>query len=144
MELTRIRQLNDEIREEILRISEIRSEAFPGAIRYDTIGGSHGTPENLMENVIATVDIEQRKARLMIDLRRQERAEAIRIIRRSDLTIAQRHILYLRYLARHHDWTSLGWPEVYHWVNLYHNVERSRMFELHADAMRKIKKLFAQ
>lgn len=140
MELTRIRQLNDKIREEILRISEIRSEAFPGAIRYDTIGGSHGTPENLMENVIATVDIEARKARLMIDLRRQERAEAVRIIQRSDLTIAQRHILYLRYLARHHDWTSLGWPEVYHWVNLYHNVERSRMFEMHADAMRKIKK----
>ena len=140
MELTRIRQLNDEIREEILRISEIRSEAFPGAIRYDTIGGSHGTPENMMENVIATVDIEERKARLMIDLRRQERAEAIRIIRRSDLSIAQRHILYLRYLARHRDWTSLGWPEVYHLVSLYHNVERSRMFELHADAMRKIKK----
>ena len=134
--LEHIRQLNDQILKEVERLKEIRSQAFPGAIRYDAIGGSHATPENKLEDVIARVDHEARKVRLLNLRRKEEKAKAVRIIQRAGLSVEQRHILYLRYLARNQEtWENLTWPEVFHWVNLYHNIQRRRMFALHREAL---------
>ena len=134
--LEHIRQLNDQILNEVERLKEIRSQAFPGAIRYDAIGGSHATPKNKLEDVIARVDHEARKVRLLNLRREEEKTKAVRIIQRAGLSVEQRHILYLRYLARNQEtWENLTWPEVFRWVNLYHNIQRRRMFALHREAL---------
>lgn len=138
MKLEHIRELNEQIRKEVRRVEEIRSRAFPGAIRYDTIGGSHGSPANKMEDVLCRVDAEWKKARLLNNLREEEKREAVKKIQSLGLTCAQRHILYLRYLARHEDLTNFSWPDVFKFVNLHHNIERRRMFQLHQDAMEKL------
>lgn len=134
-DLYHIRSLTNRVREEVLTIMETRSGAFPGAIRHDTIGGSHGTPENTMEDSIVRALMQGRKLRLIETRRKEEVKEAVRIIQASGMTVAQRHILYLRYLAHTKDWTTLSWPEVFQHVNLYHNIERRRMFSLHREAM---------
>lgn len=134
-ELDHIRSLTNRMREEALRIAETRSGAFPCAIRYDTIGGSHGTPENTMEDSIIRALMQGRKLRLIETRRKEEIKEALKIIQASDMNICQRHIIYLRYFAHTDEWETFSWPDVFRFVNLYHNIERRRMFALHREAI---------
>lgn len=132
MQLEYIRQLNDQINFGLERIAVLRSQAYPGAIVYDDTGASKPMPTNKLERVFAAIDQEERRVNRLIDKRYELKVEAIRAIQRSDLEVAARHILYLRYLAVDPITREcLDWRRVVYLVNKYHNIQRTKVFALH-------------
>ena len=138
-DLLLIRRYNDMIADASLKYDEIRQRAYPGAIRYDNTGASKPMPENRLEAVIEKL-IEIDNQRNIITWKRYLlRERAIEEIQDSGLDCVARHILYLRYLARDNTtYRSLTWSDVFRYVNRYHNIQRSKMFKLHHDAVTRL------
>ena len=134
-----IRQLNDQIMFSLERIDALRWKALPGAIVYDDTGASRPQPTNKLERIFEMIDTEERKVNHLIDKRYKLKCEAVDAIQHSDLEIAARHILYLRYLGTDQDGRSLDWRRVIFYVNKYHNIQRSKIYKIHHDAVRIIK-----
>lgn len=137
--LETIRQLNDQIMFSLERIDALRWRALPGAIRYDDTGASRPMPENKLEHIFELIDKEERRVDRLIDKRYRLKRDAVYAIQHSDLKIAARHILYLRYLGTDQDGRSLDWRRVIFYVNKYHNIQRSKIYKIHHDAVRIIK-----
>ena len=134
-----IRQLNDRITGGLLHIAELKSKAYPGAIAYDDSGASKPMPSNKMELVFCMIDKEERRVNRLIDKRYALKRQAIREIQNSGLEIAERHILYLRYLSRDpRTGYALEWSEGKRYVIKYHNIQDRRIRQLHHDAVRKL------
>ena len=134
-----IRQLNDRITGGLLHIAELKSKAYPGAIAYDDSGASKPMPSNKMEQVFCMIDKEERRVNRLIDKRYALKRQAIREIQTSGLEIAERHILYLRYLSRDpRTGYALEWSEGKRYVIKYHNIQDRRIRQLHHDAVRKL------
>ena len=134
-----IRQLNDWITGGLLHIAELKSKAYPGAIAYDDSGASKPMPSNKMELVFCMIDKEERRVNRLIDKRYALKRQAIREIQTSGLEIAERHILYLRYLSRDpRTGYALEWSEGKRYVIKYHNIQDRRIRQLHHDAVRKL------
>lgn len=137
--LETIRQLNDQIMFSLERIDALRWRALPGAIRYDDTGASRPMPENKLEHIFELIDKEERRVDRLIDKRYRLKRDAVYAIQHSDLEIAARHILYLRYLGTDQDGRSLDWRRVIFYVNKYHNIQRSKIYKIHHDAVRIVK-----
>lgn len=137
-DLEYIRILNDQITGGLLHIAELKSKAYPGAIIYDDSGASKPAPTNKLEEVFCMIDREERRVNRLIDKRYALRTQAIREIRAvfDDDHIAERHILYLRYLTSE----PLEWSEIIRYVNRYHNIHRSRIYEIHHIAIKKLER----
>ena len=134
-----IRQLNDRITGGLLHIAELKSKAYPGAIAYDDSGASKPMPSNKMELVFCMIDKEERRVNRLIDKRYALKRQAVREIQTSGLEIAERHILYLRYLSRDpRTGYALEWSEGKRYVIKYHNIQDRRIRQLHHDAVRKL------
>lgn len=134
-----IRQLNDRITGGLLHIAELKSKAYPGAIAYDDSGASKPMPSNKMELVFCMIDKEERRVNRLIDKRYALKRQAIREIQSSGLEIAERHILYLRYLSRDpRTGYALEWSDGKRYVIKYHNIQDRRIRQLHHDAVRKL------
>ena len=137
--LETIRQLNDQIMFSLERIDALRWRALPGAIRYDDSGASRPEPTNKFEHIFELIDKEERRVDRLIDKRYRLKRDAVYAIQHSDLEIAARHILYLRYLGTDQDGRSLDWRRVIFYVNKYHNIQRSKIYKIHHDAVRIVK-----
>ena len=134
-----IRQLNDRITGGLLHIAELKSKAYPGAIAYDDSGASKPMPSNKMEQVFCMIDKEERRVNRLIDKRYSLTVRALHEIQNSGLEIAERHILYLRYLSRHpRTGYALEWSEVRRHVMKYHNISERRVYQLHHMALAKL------
>lgn len=134
-----IRQLNDRITGGLLHIAELKSKAYPGAIVYDDIGGSHPMPSNKIEMIYCLIDQEEKRINRLIDKRYALKRQAIREIQSSGLDTAQRHILYLRYLSRDpRTGYALEWSDVRRHVMKYHNISERRVYQLHHMALAKL------
>lgn len=137
--LETIRQLNDQIMFSLERIDALRLKALPGAITYDDTGASRPQPSNKLEQIFEMIDTEERKVNHLIDKRYKLKCEAIDAIQHSDLDVAERHILYLRYLGTDRDGYNITWRTTIHFVNKYHNISARRVYQLHHDAVQKLK-----
>ena len=137
--LETIRQLNDQIMFSLERIDALRLKALPGAITYDDTGASRPEPTNKLEHIFELIDKEERRVDRLIDKRYRLKRDAVYAIQHSDLEIAARHILYLRYLGTDQDGRSLDWRRVIFYVNKYHNIQRSKIYKIHHDAVRIVK-----
>lgn len=137
--LETIRQLNDQIMFSLERIDALRLRALPGAIRYDDSGASRPEPTNKLEHIFELIDKEERRVDRLIDKRYRLKRDAVYAIQHSDLEIAARHILYLRYLGTDQYGRSLDWRRVIFYVNKYHNIQRSKIYKIHHDAVRIVK-----
>lgn len=136
--LETIRQLNDQIMFSLERIDALRLKALPGAITYDDTGASRPQPINKLEQIFEMIDTEERKVNHLIDKRYKLKCEAIDAIQHSDLDVAERHILYLRYLGTDRDGYNITWRTTIHFVNKYHNISARRVYQLHHDAVQKL------
>lgn len=135
-----IRQLNDRITGGLLHIHELWTEAFfPFTLRCDDSGASKPMPRNKLEDIMCLIDKEERRVNRLIDKRYALKRQAIREIQTSGLEIAERHILYLRYLSRDpRTGYALEWSEGKRYVIKYHNIQDRRIRQLHHDAVRKL------
>lgn len=135
-DLEYIRILNDQITGGLLHIAELKAKAYPGAITYDDSGASKPTPTNKLEEIFCMIDREERRVNRLIDKRYALRSQAIREIRAvfDDDHIAERHILYLRYLTSE----PLEWSEIIRYVNRYHNISERSAYRLHHNAVQKL------
>lgn len=133
-----VRQLNDQIMFSLERIDALRLKALPGAITYDDTGASRPQPANKLEQIFEMIDTEERKVNHLIDKRYKLKCEAIDAIQHSDLDVAERHILYLRYLGTDRDGYNITWRTTIHFVNKYHNISARRVYQLHHDAVQKL------
>lgn len=136
--LETIRQLNDQIMFSLERIDALRLKALPGAITYDDTGASRPQPSNKLEQIFEMIDTEERKVNHLIDKRYKLKCEAIDAIQHSDLDVAERHILYLRYLGTDRNGYNITWRTTIHFVNKYHNISARRVYQLHHDAVQKL------
>ena len=136
--LFRIRFFNDRIAKRLERVEELRQSAIYGAKIMDDIGGSHAQPVNRLEIIMAQMDAEERRADELIDKRYDITAKVVKAIQAAIEDTARRHILYLRYLAVKGG-RCLEWQEVIDQVNKYHNISRSRVFQLHHIALVKLR-----
>ena len=136
--LETIRQLNDQIMFSLERIDTLRLKALPGAITYDDTGASRPQPANKLERIFEMIDTEERKVNHLIDKRYKLKCEAIDAIQHSDLDVAERHILYLRYLGTDRDGYNITWRTTIHFINKYHNISARRVYQLHHDAVQKL------
>lgn len=135
-DLEEIRHLNDQINNGIMRLAELRTRAMSRAIKYDTIGGSHGGPVNKLELITCMIDEQERRVNRLIDKRYALKIRALHEIQTAGLEIEQRHILFLRYLARDpRSGRCLEWPEIIFYVNKYHNIQKTKIYQLHHDAV---------
>ena len=92
-DLEYIRQLNDLITGRCLRIAELKSKAYPGAIQYDDSGASKPMPTNKIEHIFELVDIEERRINKFIDKRYELKCKALHEIKAARLSMAEKHIL---------------------------------------------------
>lgn len=136
--LETIRQLNDQIMFSLERIDALRLKALPGAVTYDDTGASRPQPSNKLEQIFEMIDTEERKVNHLIDKRYRLKCEAIDAIQHSDLDVAERHILYLRYLGTDRNGYNITWRTTIHFVNKYHNISARRIYQLHHDAVQKL------
>ena len=136
--LETIRQLNDQIMFSLERIDALRLKALPGAITYDDTGASRPQPTNKLEQIFEMIDTEERKVNHLIDKRYKLKCEAVDAIQHSDLDVAERHILYLRYLGTDRNGYNITWRTTIHFVNKYHNISARRVYQLHHDAVQKL------
>lgn len=133
-----VRQLNDQIMFSLERIDALRLKALPGAITYDDTGASRPQPANKLERIFEMIDTEEHKVNHLIDKRYKLKCEAIDAIQHSGLDVAERHILYLRYLGTDRDGYNITWRTTIHFVNKYHNISARRVYQLHHDAVQKL------
>lgn len=135
-DLEYIRILNDMISGGIMRIAELKSKAYPGAITYDDIGGSHSSPSNKLEEVFCKIDDEEMKVNKLIDKRYKLKSQALLEIQNSNMECAARHILYLRYLSvdpiTHQ---NLEWQQARKYIKKYHNISERHIYRLHHVAL---------
>lgn len=140
-DLEYIRILNDMISGGIMRIAELKSKAYPGAITYDDTGGSHPAPSNKLEEIFCLIDDEEKHINKLIDKRYKLKAQAIREIQDSDMECAARHILYLRYLSidpvTHQ---NLEWQQARKYIKKYHNISERHIYRLHHVALGKLRR----
>lgn len=135
-ELEYIRYLNDLIYGCRMRYEELRSKAYPGAIVYDDIGGSRPAPINKLERVYEMMDQADNKMNKLAVKRYKLKERAIYEIQNSGLETAERHIMYLRYLATDpRSGRNFEWSDVYKYVHKYHNIGMPRIYQLHHDAV---------
>lgn len=138
-DLEYIRILNDMIAGGCMKIAELKSKAYPGAIQYDDTGGSHPAPVNKLEEVFCLIDKEEKRVNRLIDKRYKLKQQALREILLSCPEYAERHILYLRYLSRSNETgMSLEWSEVETHISKYHNIAKRRMYQLHHIALNRL------
>ena len=139
-DLEYIRILNDKINGKLLRIAELKSQALPGAIRYDDTGGSKPTVFDSLGDLYAEIDIQERIVNRLIDKRYTLKTQAIRVIRLSCDDVKERHVLYLRYLGTiPRTSINLEWPEVRKYMRERHNIQDRRIYELHHLALQNVK-----
>ncbi len=139
-DLERIRQLNDSIIFSLERISALKSRATSLAIKYDDTGASHPAPENKLELIWCMIDQEERKVNRLIDKRYALKMRAVKAIQSSGLPIEARHVLYLRYLATEPtDHSNLDWRKVIYFVNKYHNIRKTKIYNIHHEAINLLK-----
>ena len=145
-ELVYIRILNDKINEQLERIDFLKSKTLPGAIRYDDIGGSRSMVCDTLGDIFAEIDLEERLTDELIDKRHALKEKAVKCIQRYCDDPAERHVLYLRYLGtlKNADViekanVNLEWSEVIEEMNKRHNIQRSRVYDLHHIALSKLK-----
>lgn len=139
-DLEYIRILNDMISGGVMRIAELRSKAYPGAIRYDDTGGSHPAPVNKIEEVFCQIDKEEKRINKLIDKRYKLKQQALQVIRSTCSEYSEKHILYLRYLSRTKDGDNLDWSTVAKYVQKYHNISLSRIYQIHHNVVRRIER----
>lgn len=135
-DLEYIRILNNVIDGRLLRIAELKSKAYPGAITYDDSGASKPTPSNKLEEIFCQIDEEERRINKLIDKRYKLKAQAIREIQDSGMECAARHILYLRYLSVDpvtHE--NLEWQQARKYIEKYHNISERHIRRLHHVAL---------
>ena len=135
-DLEYIRLLNDMISGGIMRIAELKSKAYPGAITYDDTGGSHPAPTNRLEDVFCQIDEEERKVNRLIDKRYALRQRAFREIKAVCPDYAERHVMYLRYLAAE----PLEWSRIIEYVRKYHNISERKIYQIHHNAVLKLER----
>lgn len=138
-DLEYIRILNDLIAGGCLKIAELKSKAYPGAITYDDTGGSHPAPTNMIEEVFCQIDEEEKRINKLIDKRYRLKCQALREIQNSNLECAARHIMYLRYLSVDpvtHE--NLMWQQARKYIEKYHNISERQMYRLHHVAVERL------
>ena len=135
-DLEYIRILNNIIDGRLLRIAELKSKAYPGAIAYDDSGASKPSPSNKLEEIFCQIDEEERRINKLIDKRYKLKAQALREIQNSNMEYAARHILYLRYLSvdpiTHQ---NLEWQQARKYIKKYHNISERHIYRLHHVAL---------
>lgn len=136
-DLEYIRILNNIIDGRLLRIAELKSKAYPGAIAYDDSGASKPSPSNKLEEIFCQIDEEERRINKLIDKRYALKCQAIQEIQQAidPNDMVMRHILYLRYLSRKPDGASFEWSDVAKYIETYHNIQLRRIYDLHHDAV---------
>ena len=136
-DLEYIRILNNVIDGRLLRIAELKSKAYPGAIAYDDSGASKPSPSNKLEEIFCQIDEEERRINKLIDKRYALKCQAIKEIQQAidPDDMVMRHILYLRYLSRKPDGASFEWSDVAKHIGTYHNIRLPRIYQLHHDAV---------
>lgn len=138
-DLEYIRILNDKINSRLLHIEDLKSKAYPGAIRYDDTGGSKPMVFDALGDLYAEIDAQERKVDRLIDQRYSLKLQAIRVIREACDDIKQRHVLYLRYLGSVPSTRiNLEWPEVRKYMEERHNIQDRRIYKIHHDAVRNV------
>lgn len=130
-DLEYIRILNDKINFHLERIAYLKSKAFPGAIRYDSIGGSRAMVFDSLGEIYAEIDAEERKVDKLTDQYAAQRSAAIQAIRQLT-TRRERNILYIRYIA------FKSWHEVENIVNKRDKCSMRTIMNIHNDALRKL------
>lgn len=139
-DLEYIRILNDRINARLLRIDFLKSKAFPGAIRYDDIGGSKPTVFDSLGDLYAEIDLQERKVNRLIDKRYALKQAAIHAIQSACDDVRERHVLYLRYLGTVPETRiNLEWPEIRKYMYERHKIHDRRVYELHHIAVGKLK-----
>ena len=136
-DLEYIRILNNIIDGRLLRIAELKSKAYPGAIAYDDSGASKPSPSNKLEEIFCQIDEEERIINKLIDNRYALKCQAVQEIQQAidPDDMVMRHILYLRYLSRKPDGASFEWSDVAKHIGTYHNIRLPRIYQLHHDAV---------
>ena len=136
-DLEYIRILNQVIDGRLLRIAELKSKAYPGAIAYDDSGASKPSPSNKLEDIFCEIDEEERRINKLINKRYALKCQAIKEIQQAidPDDMVMRHILYLRYLSRKPNGASFEWSDVAGYVKIYHNIQLKRIYQLHHDAV---------
>lgn len=132
-DLIYIRKLENKINAGLERIAFLKSKAFPGAIRYDSTGGNAPTVFDSLGVLYAKIDQEERRVDRLIDQQAALKQQAARAIRQQVEDPRARHIMYLRYLA------MMEWQQVDKIVGKHHKINRRRIFDLHHDALIKLK-----
>ena len=139
-DLEYIRILNDKINQRLLHIEFLKSKAYPGAIRYDDIGGSKPMVFDTLGDLYSEIDLEERKLDRMIDKRYMLKTQAIHAIQSACDDPAERHVLYLRYLGTVPEVkVNLEWSEVMEYMKERHNIQERRVWYLHHVALTKLK-----
>lgn len=140
-DLEYIRQLNYRIAELTWRREELWQMTQPSAIRYDSNGCSHPMPTNKMEEILCKIERVDDVLDELIDERHELREKAVEAIQAACSEYAQRHILYLRYLACNtKTYYPLEWSEGREYVEKHHNIKDRRIRQLHHDAVLKIER----
>ena len=139
-ELDYIRILNNKIDSKQKRIEELKSKAYPGAIRYDDTGGSKPMVFDTLGDLYAEIDVVEREANNLITQRSRLQRKAIHAIRVAcEDNIKQRHVMYLRYLGNiPHTRINLEWPEVRKYMMERHKVQERKVYQIHHDALKRV------
>ena len=139
-DLEYIRILNNRINAKLEHIDFLKSKAFPGAIRYDDVGGNKPTIFDALGDLYAEIDVKEREVDKLIDKLYSKKVEAIKVIRASCKDVKHRHVLYLRYLGTvPHTSINLEWSEVLKYMNERHNIQKRQMQRIHHIAVEEIK-----
>ena len=134
-DLDKIRDINQLIYLQTLRIYDLRARAAIGGRALDPIGGSHGSPANRLEIIYEKIDKEQRK---YDDLCKKRDAEVEKLKNASQiLEEKQRAIVYLRYAETSYG-HPLDWPQIIEIAKKRYNIQERRVYELHHIAVHKL------
>ena len=134
--LEKIRKYTNLIYTHTLRIEELRLAAAYGSRVLDPIGGSHGSPANRLEILLAQIDKEERKLDAVIDKRYDAVISALKAAKTLD-DVKLRHVIYLRYMAIKKN-RPLEWQEIIAIMRKRHNIQERRIYELHHIALKKL------
>lgn len=138
-DLEAVRQYNNLIYTQQIRIEQLRAAAAYGSQALDPVGGSHGSLTNKLELIVERIDKVERK----VDELEEKKAAATRKIFaavKAELEDEkQKHIIYLRYIATNNG-RPLEWDEVIKLVKKRHKIQERRIYELHHIAVKKLER----
>lgn len=137
-ELTEVRRCNKRIYELSQELMSAREYAYPKAISYDNIGGSHGGSVDAIERAYIRVDevitkmirVKRKRARLVSEIKRAAY--------RAELDEREWFVIKMIYIVTKETEKPYTWQEVIHEMQRLYHIKERQAYNIHSLARKKI------